>query len=61
MIHTLIDAMQESVTGPMEAPFQEQSLVDENAFLRSIIVELLIKNQKLRCAMQTYSCPSAGY
>jgi hypothetical protein len=61
MIQTLVDSMQHPMTGTEEAPFAEQSLVDENAILRTIIVELLIKNQKLRGAMQTYSCQAAAY
>jgi hypothetical protein len=61
MIQTLVDCMQYLATGTVEAPFAEQSLVDENAVLRTIIVELLIKNQKLRGAMQNYSYQSAAY
>ena len=61
MIQTLVDSMQHPMTGTEEAPFSEQSLVDENAILRTIIVELLIKNQKLRGAMQTYSYQAAAY
>jgi hypothetical protein len=65
MIQTLVDSMQHPMQHPMtgteEAPFAEQSLVDENAILRTIIVELLIKNQKLRGATQTYSYQAAAY
>jgi hypothetical protein len=65
MIQTLVDSMQHPMQHPMtgteEAPFSEQSLVDENAILRTIIVELLIKNQMLRGAMQTYSYQAAAY
>jgi hypothetical protein len=60
MIHHLIDTVQEAFAGTIEAPFNEKSLVEENAFLRSIVVELLMKNQRLRCAEQTRSYQAAG-
>jgi hypothetical protein len=61
MIHTMIDVVQEAITGSIEAPFNEKSLAEENAFLRSIVVDLLIKNQKLRCEEQKYAYQAAGY
>jgi hypothetical protein len=60
MIHTLINAVQEAITGNIEAPFNEKSLAEENAFLRSIVAELMIKNQRLRCAEQRYPYQAAG-
>jgi hypothetical protein len=61
MTHAMIDTIQEAIAGTIEAPFDERSLIEENAFLRSIVGELLIKNQKLRCAAQSYAYQAAGY
>ena len=60
MIHTLIGAVQEAIAGNIEAPFNEKSLAEENAFLRSVVAELMIKNQRLRCAEQRYPYQAAG-
>jgi hypothetical protein len=57
MTHTVQDA----IAGSIEVPLNEQSLVEENAFLRSVLVELLIKNQKLRCAAQRDAYQAAAY
>jgi hypothetical protein len=61
MTHAMIDTIQEAITGAIENPLNEQSLTEENAFLRSMMVDLLIKNQKLRCAAQSYAYQAAGY
>jgi hypothetical protein len=61
MTHTLIDTMQQAIAGTIKAPSNEQSLVEENAFLRTVVGELLIKNQKLRCAAQRDVYQAAGY
>ena len=60
MTTAMLDAMPIIIEETIDSRPGEQSLLQENAFLRSIIVELLIKNQKLRCAAQRYSYQVAG-
>ncbi len=56
MIESICDEMQETLQNEPNREFLHQ----ENACLRAIIVDLLIKNQKLRWAVQRYPQLIAG-
>lgn len=56
MIESICDKMQETLQNEPNREFLHQ----ENACLRAIIVDLLIKNQKLRWAVQRYPQLIAG-